>query len=440
MAAVKKPKICIIHYSSPPVIGGVEFVIQAQARLFARAGYPVKLLTGKGGQIETKENAKVRAVPEIARAPERLSTRASAEKKIEVKVIPEIGTLEPVIPEDALFNKLTEKIYERLLAELKDVDFCIIHNCFTMPFNIALTASLHRLAKEVKRTRFICWFHDSPFLDPAYKEFLTTIDNDSCPWVLLRSSSKRVKYVAISEFRAAQLSRLFKLNPKKIKTIPDGIDLKGFLGLREQIEFLFGKFNLFEADMVGLTPVRISPRKNIELAIKIISELNRQAVSAKLLITAAPDPHKKGCLDYFRSLKDLTRRLKIEDKVIFVSDVKDQVTEKPVSVGMDLLRDLYRVCDFLLLPSFKEGFGIPLLEAGLLRMPVFCSRISPLRELGEDNVNYFGTGEPPEKVAGRIIQFFKRDKTLRMFKKTIRGYTWEAVFKKKIEPFILGKY
>ena len=68
MSTVKKPKICIIHYSSPPVIGGVEFVIQAQARLFAGAGYSVKLLTGKGGQIETRENTEVRAVPEITRA------------------------------------------------------------------------------------------------------------------------------------------------------------------------------------------------------------------------------------------------------------------------------------------------------------------------------------------------------------------------------------
>ncbi len=440
MAAIKKPKICIIHYSSPPVIGGVEFVIQAQARLFAGAGYPVKLLTGKGGQIETKENAEVRAVPEITRASERPSARAPAEKKIEVKVIPEIGTLEPVIPEDVVFTKLTGKIYKRLLAELKGVDFCIVHNCFTMPFNIALTASLHRLATEVKKTRFICWFHDSPFLDPAYKEFLSAIDKDNYPWVLLRTPLKRVKYAAISEFRAAQLSRLFNLNPEKIRAIPDGIDLKGFLDLREQIEFLFGKFNLFEADLVGLTPVRISPRKNIELAIKIISELNRQKVAANLLITAAPDPHKKGCLEYFRSIKDLSRRLKIEDKVIFVSDVKDPVTGKPMKVGMDLLRDLYRLCDFLLLPSFKEGFGIPLLEAGLFRMPVFCSRISPLRELGEDSINYFGTGEAPEKIAGRIIRFFKRNKTSKMFKKTIRGYTWDSVFKKRIEPFILGKY
>ena len=416
MALRKKPKICIIHYSSPPVIGGVEFVIQAQARLFARAGYPVKLIMGTGSFLTKNEPVPIITI-----------------------IIPEIGTLEPVIPEDAVFNKLTEKIYKRLLAELKGVDFCLIHNCFTMPFNIALTASLHRLAKEVKSTKFICWFHDSPFLDPAYKEFLAAIDKDSYPWVLLRTPLKGVRYVAISEFRAAQLSRLFNLNPGKIRVIPDGIDLKGFLDLRHQIEFLFGKFNLFKADLMGLTPVRISPRKNIELAIKIISELNLQGVAAKLLITAAPDPHKKGCLEYFRFLKDLTRRLKINDKVIFVSDVKDPVTGKPMRVGMDLLRDLYRLCDFLLLPSLKEGFGIPLLEAGLMRMPVFCSRISPLRELGENGVNYFGTGDAPEKIAGRIMRFFKRKKTSKMFKKTIRGYTWDSVFKKKIEPFILEK-
>ena len=33
-----KPNVAILHYSSPPVIGGVEFIIHAHAHEFAKAG------------------------------------------------------------------------------------------------------------------------------------------------------------------------------------------------------------------------------------------------------------------------------------------------------------------------------------------------------------------------------------------------------------------
>ena len=44
-------KIALIHYSSPPVIGGVEFVLEAQIRFFLEKGFRVKLITGKGEKL-----------------------------------------------------------------------------------------------------------------------------------------------------------------------------------------------------------------------------------------------------------------------------------------------------------------------------------------------------------------------------------------------------
>lgn len=41
-----KKRIRIIHYSTPPVIGGVERIINGQARQFVENGYPVRVITG----------------------------------------------------------------------------------------------------------------------------------------------------------------------------------------------------------------------------------------------------------------------------------------------------------------------------------------------------------------------------------------------------------
>ena len=40
--------IAILHYSAPPVVGGVEAVIQAHAQTFVQAGYPVTVVAGRG--------------------------------------------------------------------------------------------------------------------------------------------------------------------------------------------------------------------------------------------------------------------------------------------------------------------------------------------------------------------------------------------------------
>ena len=43
-----KKTVSIIHYSSPPVIGGVEFVIEAQTRYLLSRNFQVKVISGKG--------------------------------------------------------------------------------------------------------------------------------------------------------------------------------------------------------------------------------------------------------------------------------------------------------------------------------------------------------------------------------------------------------
>ena len=45
-------KIALLHYSVPPVVGGVESVLAQQARLMADAGHAVQVIAGRGGQFD----------------------------------------------------------------------------------------------------------------------------------------------------------------------------------------------------------------------------------------------------------------------------------------------------------------------------------------------------------------------------------------------------
>ncbi|MCD5402028.1 glycosyltransferase, partial [candidate division NPL-UPA2 bacterium] len=110
-----------------------------------------------------------------------------------------------------------------------------------------------------------------------------------------------------------------------------------------------------------------------------------------------------------------------------------------IRVDEQLLRDLYLLSDLLLFPTSAEGFGIPILEAGICHLPVACSRIEPLTEVGEEEVLYLSLNDKPERMARDIINHLSKHLTLPLFKKVFRHYTWPAIFSREIEPLLQGQ-
>jgi len=58
-------------------------------------------------------------------------------------------------------------------------------------------------------------------------------------------------------------------------------------------------------------------------------------------------------------------------------------------VETDALVKLYAGAEVLVLPSFEEGFGLPVIEAMACGTPVVCSRSASLPEVGGDAAEYF---------------------------------------------------
>jgi glycosyltransferase involved in cell wall biosynthesis len=101
-----------------------------------------------------------------------------------------------------------------------------------------------------------------------------------------------------------------------------------------------------------------------------------------------------------------------------------------------MMDDLYQRADLLLFPSAQEGFGIPLLEAGLVRLPVFCSDIPPFREIAGEDAHLFRLDDPPVAVAERIARFLDTDPAARLRRRVLDAFTWERVFAERIAPLL----
>ena len=101
------------------------------------------------------------------------------------------------------------------------------------------------------------------------------------------------------------------------------------------------------------------------------------------------------------------------------------------------LEEIYQKADLVVLLSNYEGFGLPVLEAGLAGLLVVVSNIQALRELAGRHAVYIHLGDSSDAVAKNVVKAMKNRPELRYRKEVISTYSWEIVFEKHIVPAII---
>ena len=321
--------IAILHYSKPPVIGGVERVIGEQAAALRLLGHEVEILTCKEWH-------------------------------------------------------------------LGKWDAVIVHNVFSMPFDLPWTKQLIKLTRTRPDIRWINWVHD----------------------VRWSAQVPQAVHVAVSEFRRQDYA---KVTPETIHVIPNGCDAKAILGLTERVREL----KLEHAGLVLLQPTRFVRRKNIEFGLRLLAELP----DALYLVTAAPDPHQKDGAKYFRELKQLAKELGVTKRVRFLGE-KGALTDHDV-------RSLYHMADLLFFPSTQEGYGLPLIEAALHGVPVFCSHIPAHREVAVGATFFKLTASP--KGLARKIKAHPAVQARQLQRQMMVRLAWSRIVQEMLEPLLSGR-
>jgi glycosyltransferase involved in cell wall biosynthesis len=217
------------------------------------------------------------------------------------------------------------------------------------------------------------------------------------------------------------------------RVIPNGIAGSDFLNLTPQVARFVSAHNLLSREAVLLCPTRLLKRKNLELALEIVASLKSSGsggTTCACLITGACDPHNPDSEAYAGRLRELVAQLDLNDEVFFVSEFFTVTNPDLVS--------LYVASDAVLYPSLQEGFGIPLLEAAVHRLPVFCGDIEPLKDLMLSNVTLLDQAAAPSKLAKIVKQVIKE--TAKSRKEVLNRFSWEAIFASGLEPFLQDQY
>ncbi len=401
--------IALLHYSVPPIVGGVESVIAHHARLLSTDGHSVRLIAARGEALSEKIPLTVVPLADSRHA-----------RVVEVKKQLDRG----VVTDD--FRQLRGELTSKLLTALSGMEVVIAHNVCSLNKNLALTAALHQLHTAKKLPRLIVWHHDLAWTTPRYNHEL----HEGYPWDLLRTDWGRTTHVVISELRCAELESLMKLDPASIHVVPNGVDAAQFYKLESQTQTLLEQTHLLDAAPILLLPVRVTPRKNIELALRALAKLRTDFPRAALVVTGPLGPHSAHNREYFEALSNLRAELGLLGAAHFLTELTK--TWLPDEV----IADFYRIADALILPSREEGFGIPVIEAAFSHLPVFCADIPPLRELGRDDATFFSPDQDPLALADLITEHFRSAATGRLAMRARSTFRWEAIYQEHIAPLL----
>lgn len=172
-----------------------------------------------------------------------------------------------------------------------------------------------------------------------------------------------------SESTKRDLLRFYKADESKITVVPLGYGKEFVRKPKEEVEYLYEKFNIPRDKKILLYVGNLLPHKNLNGLLEGFAQMKgkedcRLVLVGKAFSGRTQDTHEKDL-----GLEGLT-----------------------IHAGMVSQEDLvnfYNLANLFVLPSLYEGFGLPVLEAFACGTPVACSNTSSLPEVGGSVAKYF---------------------------------------------------
>jgi len=343
-----------------------------------------------------------------------------------------------------LFTDVTDKNQlEKIKKDLEIMDkhnFEIISletkNRFSWNF-LTLPLSLRKKPVDIYLTQYITpWFvqkkvkivtiiHDISF--NFYPQFIKFWDLLFLKILIPRSLKRADKIIAVSKFTQDEIIKYYKVDPKKVDWFHNAVS-EDFLVQdisEEKIKTIKKKYNLPERYILYIGTLQ--PRKNIPAIIEAFTLLKTE-INLKLklnslkLVIAGGKSH-----NYDELIDEVVKKNNLAEDVFFPGYI-DEEDKAGILKGADIF----------VFPSFYEGFGMPIIEALSLGVPVIVSDIPPHREIAKDAVLFFKPeipGELTQRIKEVAVNDLVRNSLSRNGKIQAEKFSWQKTAQKLLEIF-----
>jgi glycosyltransferase involved in cell wall biosynthesis len=230
------------------------------------------------------------------------------------------------------------------------------------------------------------------------------------------SARRAHRVIAISEAAKRDLQATLGLKADKIDVTPLGVNLAETVAPAAEEE-LRARLDLGDAPVV-LCVAQKREHKNLTALIRAFAQTADRG--ARLVLPGSATPHEQ-------ELRTLAADLGVADRVRF-----------PEWLPEADLEGLYRLASCFVLPSFVEGFGLPVLEAMRRGVPVACSAGTALEEVAGDAALLFHP-QDTAAVAAAIDRLLGdgalRDDLVRRGHARCHELTWEATARATLDTY-----
>ena len=246
-----------------------------------------------------------------------------------------------------------------------------------------------------------------------HQNLYTQIDRTPRQWArhfLLRrlaghSVEKARIVVCISSYMADIVSSSFGVPRDKVTVVHNGID-PSLCRTQESDTRLI-------AEPYFLSVVSAAKHKNVPFLLNVFAQLRRDMSLRNKLCVVGP----KEDVSEWKRIWQTATDLGVEDEIIWLEDL-----------SIEELGLIYRQAELFIYPSLAEGFGLPLLEAMCLGLPIVASNTTSIPEIAGDAALYFdpqNLDDATRKVK-TVLQNAKLRKTLvKNGNSRVRLFSWE---------------
>lgn len=258
----------------------------------------------------------------------------------------------------------------------------------------------------------------------------------------VRSSEK---IITVSNYVKEELVNGWRVDPEKIVVTKEGVE-ENLLSLSKKITKSECNKTL---ETYGIKRPFVfyagnaHPHKNVEGLIKAFLRVKVQAAEGPWFRHKASEPRRRRG----ESVKDLQlvlsgndhyfwQRIKKSLQLTVGSEQKDIIFTGYISD--EELVAFYKTAECYVVPSFEEGFGIPLLEAMALGCPVVSSNAASLPEVGGDACVYFNpkdTNEMAQKIEEVLNDQKLRYQLIEMGGERVGLFSWRRLAEETLKLY-----
>ncbi len=285
----------------------------------------------------------------------------------------------------------TAEILGSFRSVLSDFDLLIPNNIWSLGWSIPAGLALHDFAEESGKP-FISHNHDfwwdRPYYSSHYRSVMELLENYFPP------DLENVRNLTINSISASDLLRRRGIRAAVAPNVMDFLQ-PGWTSDQSNRE-IRNMVGINEGDIVFLQATRITERKAVETAIRLVAEFNiaarsmtgknlynGKAFTGRVVLVYSGITERQS-RDYRLKLDDLASNLSVE-----VIDIASSS-----SLTQRAFFESYSVADIVTYPTIFEGWGNQLLEALVSKKPVAIFRYSVFKsDIHDSGISFIDLGD-----------------------------------------------